>query len=95
MHFCLPRATEKARSTLKESADALSMSTSTVPESMRLTVGGEMGGADDVAIVKTSTIGEEQSRGKMKSISRTQQFVEMQDKELCSLIDSLISGSMS
>ena len=58
-------------------------------------MGREVGGADDVAIVKTSTIGDEKARGKMKSISRTQQFVELQDKELCSHIDSLISGSMS
>ena len=88
------RATEKARSILKESTDALAQAASTVPESRRLVVGGEVGGADDVAIVMTSTVGaDDKTRSKVKSRSRTQQFVEMQDSELCSLIDSLITGS--
>ena len=91
----LLRATEKARFILKESSEALSQAASTVPESKRLVVGGEMGGADEVAIVKTSTVGDEKARSKVSSLSRTQQFVEMQDSELCSLIDSLISGSMT
>ena len=55
-------------------------------------MGGEMGGADDVAIVKTSTVGDEKMRHKVSSLSRTQQFVERQDSELCTLIDSLISA---
>ncbi len=87
--FC--RATEKARSVLKESTDALAGAASTVADSRRLVVGGEMGGADDVAIVMTSTVGGQ--RTKVSSRSRTQQFVEMQDSELCNLIDSLITGS--
>lgn len=80
---------------MKESTDALLVAASTVPESKRLVVGGDVGGTDDVAIVKTTTVGDEKKRSKMSSLSKTQQFVERQDSELCSLIDSLISGSMT
>lgn len=73
----------------------MSLAASTVTESRRLAVGIDRGGTDEVAIVKTSTVGDEKSRNKVKSLSRTQQFVEKQDLELCSLIDSLISGSMT
>ena len=89
----LYRATEKARGVLKESTDALAGAASTVAESRRLVVGGEMGGTDDVAIVMTSTVRDDKKKTKISSRSRTQQFVEMQDSELCSLIDSLITGS--
>jgi hypothetical protein len=83
---------------LKESTDALTAAASTVAESKRLVVAGEMGGADDVAIVMTSKApvavgGDDKKRAKVNSRSRTQQFVEMQDSELCSLIDSLITGT--
>lgn len=82
---------------MKESTDALTAAASTVAESRRLVVGGEMGGADDVAIVMTSmapaAVGDNKKRAKVNSRSRMQQFVEMQDSELCSLIDSLITGT--
>ena len=79
---------------MKESTDALTTAASTVAESKRLVVGGEVGGADDVAIVMTSTVvGDDKKRTKVNPRSRTQQFVEMQDSELCTLIDSLITGT--
>ena len=81
---------------MKDSTDALAAAASTVAESRRLVVGGEMSGADDVAIVMTSTVpvvGDDKKRTKVNSRSRTRQFVEMQDSELCSLIDSLITGT--
>ena len=82
---------------MKESSDALTAAASTVSESRRLLVGGEVGGVDDIAIVMTSTApaaaGVDKKRAKVNSRSRTQQFVEMQDSELCSLIDSLITGT--
>ena len=80
---------------MKESTDALATAASTVAESRRLVVGGEMGESDDVAIVMTSTVPGD-AKKKMKKVnlrSRTQQFVEMKDSELCSLIDSLITGT--
>lgn len=89
------RATDKARSILKETTDALLQAASTVSDSKRLVVGGEGDGADEVTIVETSTVGPDSGRGKVDSLSRTQQFVEMQDLELCSLIDSLLTGSMT
>ena len=89
------RATEKTRSILKECTDTLVMAAGSVPDSRRLVVSGEMGGADDVAIVKTSTVGDEKTRHKVSSLSRTQQFVERQDSELCTLIDSLISAPIT
>ena len=79
---------------MKESTDALATAASTVAESRRLVVGGEMGGSDDVAIVMTSAVpGDAKKKKKVNLRSRTQQFVEMQDSELCSLIDSLITGT--
>ena len=79
---------------MKESTDALATAASTVAESKRLVVGGEVGGADDVAIVMTSTVaGDDKKRTKVNPRSRSQQFVEMQDSELCTLIDSLITGT--
>ena len=77
---------------LKESTDALAAAASTVGDSRRLLVGGEVGGADDVAIVRTTTVGaDDKLRARVSSRSRTQQFVEKQDSELCSLIDSFIT----
>ena len=101
IYFSTPRATEQARGKLKEFTETLNESMSNLQQSEGMTASknSSLGSTSlEVEKMDTSTNAGDPVLSTLDTefrslVKEKQEFVELQDSELCNLIDTLITGT--